>query len=161
GSQKLMRRMWRGLRRWHQSNPIGLAAAHARHHYDVPVELYRLFLDDQLQYSCAYFRDPEHDTLEPAPQNKPIPAPSQLQLKPGMTVAEIGSGWGGFAIHLARETGARVIGVNVSPAQIKIARARAEAAGVSDRVEFRELDYREFTGQFDRVVSVGMMEHVG
>jgi cyclopropane-fatty-acyl-phospholipid synthase len=82
-------------------------------------------------------------------------------LKPGMTVAEIGSGWGGFAIHLARETGARVTAINVSPEQIKIARVHAEAAGVSDRVEFRELDYRQLTGQFDRVVSVGMMEHVG
>ena len=90
-------------------------------------------------------------------------ATSKLQFlsKPGMTVAEIGSGWGGFAIHLARETGAHVTGVNVSPAQIKVARAHAEAAGVSHRVEFRELDYRQFTGQFDRVVSVGMMEHVG
>ncbi|MFZ1184573.1 MAG: class I SAM-dependent methyltransferase, partial [Pseudolabrys sp.] len=60
GSQKLMRRVWRGLRRWHQANPIGIAAAHARHHYDISTELYRLFLDDQMQYSCAYFRDPEH-----------------------------------------------------------------------------------------------------
>jgi cyclopropane-fatty-acyl-phospholipid synthase len=64
GSQKLMRRVWRGLRRWHQANPIGLAAAHARHHYDISTELYRLFLDDQMQYSCAYFRNPERDTLE-------------------------------------------------------------------------------------------------
>ncbi len=114
-----------------------------------------------MQYSCAYFRDPEHDTLEEAQRNKLIHATSKLQLKPGMTVAEIGSGWGGFAIHLARETGVHVTGVNVSPAQVKVARAHAEAAGVSDRVEFRELDYRQFTGQFDRVVSVGMMEHVG
>src|SRR5260221_2303426 len=77
-----------------------------------------------------------------------------------MTVAEIGSGWGGFAIHLAREAGARVTAVNVSPEQIKVARANVAAAGVSDRVEFRELDYRQLTGKFDRVVSVGMMEHV-
>jgi cyclopropane-fatty-acyl-phospholipid synthase len=156
-----MRRIWRGLRRWHQANPIGLAAAHARHHYDIPTELYRLFLDDQMQYSCAYFRDPEHDTLEQAQRNKLIHATSKLQLKPGMSVAEIGSGWGGFAIHLARETGARVTAVNVSAEQIKIARASAEADGLSDRIEFRELDYRQLTGQFDRVVSVGMMEHVG
>jgi len=161
GSQKLMRRVWRALRRRHQANPIGIAAAHARHHYDISAELYRLFLDDQMQYSCAYFRDPEQDTLEQAQRNKLIHATSKLQLKPGMTVAEIGSGWGGFAIHLARETGARVTAVNVSPEQIKVARAYAEAAGVSDRVEFRELDYRQFTGQFDRVVSVGMMEAVG
>ena len=161
GSQKLMRRVWRGLRRWHQANPIGLAAAHARHHYDISTELYQLFLDDQMQYSCAYFRDPEHETLEQAQRNKLIHATSKLQLKPGMTVAEIGSGWGGFAIHLARETGARVTAINVSPEQIKIARVHAEAAGVADLVEFRELDYRQLTGQFDRVVSVGMMEHVG
>ena len=89
GSQKLMRRVWRGLRRWHQANPIGLAAAHARHHYDISTELYRLFLDDQMQYSCAYFRDPEHETLEQAQRNKLIYATSKLQLKPGMTVAEI------------------------------------------------------------------------
>ena len=162
GSQKLMRRVWRGLRRWHQANPVGLAAAHARHHYDISTELYRLFLDDQMQYSCAYFRDPEHETLEQAQHNKLIHATSKLQLKPGMTVAEIGSGWGGFAIlDLARQTGAHITAINVSPEQIKAARTYAEAAGVSDRVEFRELDYRQLTGQFDRVVSVGMMEHVG
>ncbi|MGC1643981.1 MAG: class I SAM-dependent methyltransferase, partial [Pseudolabrys sp.] len=85
GSQKLMRRVWRGLRRWHQANPIGIAAAHARHHYDISTELYRLFLDDQMQYSCAYFRDPEHETLEQAQHNKLIHATSKLQLKPGMT----------------------------------------------------------------------------
>ena len=153
--------LWRWLRRWHQANPIGLAAAHARHHYDISTELYRLFLDDQMQYSCAYFRDPERDTLEQAQQNKLVHATSKLRLKPGMTVAEIGSGWGGFAIHLARETGAHVTAVNVSPEQIKVARDLADAAGVSDHIEFRELDYRQLTGQFDRVVSVGMMEHVG
>jgi cyclopropane-fatty-acyl-phospholipid synthase len=161
GSQKLMRRIWRGLRRWHQANPIGLAAAHARHHYDISTEIYRLFLDDKMQYSCAYFRDPERDTLEQAQQNKLVHATSKLRLKPGMKVAEIGSGWGGFAIHLARETGVHVTAVNVSLEQNKVARTHAEAAGVSDRIEFRELDYRQLTGQFDRVVSVGMMEHVG
>src|SRR6187200_883140 len=134
GTQKLMRRLWRSLRRWHQANPIGLAAAHARHHYDVSPELYRLFLDDQMQYSCAYFRNPERDTLEQAQRNKLIHATSKLALKPGMTVAEIGSGWGGFAIHLARETGAHVTAVNVSPEQIKTARGAAEAAGVAELV---------------------------
>jgi len=161
GSQKLVRRVWRGLRRWHQANSIVRATANARHHYDISTELYRLFLDDQMQYSCAYFRNPEHETLEQAQRNKLIHATSKLRLKPGMTVAEIGSGWGGFAIHLAREAGVRVTAINVSPEQIKVARVNAEAAGVSDRVEFRELDYRQLTGQFDRVTSVGMMEHVG
>ena len=118
GSQKLMRRLWRALRRWHQANPVGTAAKQARHHYDLSTDLYRLFLDDDMQYSCAYFRDPEHDTLEEAQRYKLIHATAKLQLKPGMTVAEIGSGWGGFAIHLAKHTGARVVGINVSPEQI-------------------------------------------
>jgi cyclopropane-fatty-acyl-phospholipid synthase len=160
-SQRVLRRVWRGLRRWHQANPIGKSAAHARHHYDLSTDLYRLFLDRDLHYSCAYFRDPERDTLEDAQRNKLIHATSKLRLTPGMTVAEIGSGWGGFAIHLARESGARVVALNLSPEQIKVARERAEEAGVAGQVEFRELDYRELTGQFDRVVSVGMMEHVG
>ena len=161
GGQKLLRRAWRALRRWHQANPVGTAARQARHHYDLSTELYRLFLDDDMQYSCAYFHDPEHDSLEDAQRYKLIHATSKLQLKPGMSVVEIGSGWGGFAIHLAKATGARVTGINVSPEQIKISRERAIAAGVADRVEFRELDYRNVEGQFDRVVSVGMMEHVG
>ena len=85
----------------------------------------------------------------------------KLQLKPGMSVIEIGSGWGGFAIHLAKQTGARVVAINVSPEQIRVARERAKAAGVDNLVEFREIDYRNVEGSFDRVVSVGMMEHVG
>lgn len=123
--------------------------------------MYRLFLDEDLQYSCAYFRDPERDTLEEAQRYKLIHATAKLQLKPGMSVIEIGSGWGGFAIHLAKQTGARVLAINVSPEQIRVARERAKAAGVGHLVEFREIDYRNVEGSFDRVVSVGMMEHVG
>ncbi len=160
-SAQLRRRLFRAMRRWHQANSVGIAAKNARHHYDLSTELYRLFLDDDLQYSCAYFRDPARDTLEQAQRNKLIHATSKLALKPGMRVCEIGSGWGGFAIHLARETGAQVTAINVSPEQIKIARERAAAAGVADKVQFIEIDYRALTGQFDRVVSVGMMEHVG
>jgi cyclopropane-fatty-acyl-phospholipid synthase len=160
-SAQLRRRLFRAMRRWHQANSVGIAAKNARHHYDLSTELYRLFLDDDLQYSCAYFRDPARDTLEQAQRNKLIHATSKLALKPGMRVCEIGSGWGGFAIHLARETAAHVTAINVSPEQIKIARERAAAAGVADKVEFIEIDYRALTGQFDRVVSVGMMEHVG
>lgn len=161
GSQKAMRKIWRGLRRWHQANPIGTAAKNARHHYDISSELYRLFLDKEMQYSCAYFRDPERETLEQAQRNKLIHATTKLQLKPGMKVAEIGSGWGGFAIHIARETGAHVTAINVSPEQLAVSRERAKEAGVADRIDFRELDYRNLEGKFDRVVSVGMMEHVG
>ncbi len=160
-SQRLLRRVWRGVKRWHQANPIGVAAANARHHYDVPTDIYRLFLDDGLNYSCAFFEHPEHDSLEQAQQAKLRRATAKLLLRPGMTVAEIGSGWGSFAIYIAAATGARVTAINVSPEQIRVAQERARAAGVEDRVEFRELDYRALTGRFDRVVSVGMMEHVG
>jgi cyclopropane-fatty-acyl-phospholipid synthase len=161
GTQKLLRRWWRAAKRWHQANPVGVAAANARHHYDISTAIYRLFLDDGLNYSCAFFEDPEHDTLEQAQSNKLRRATLKLRLQPEMTVAEIGSGWGSFAIHIATTTGARVTAVNVSPEQIRVARERAQQAGVGDRVEFREMDYRALTGRFDRVVSVGMMEHVG
>lgn len=161
GSQRLLRRLWRGMRRWHQANTVAAAARNARHHYDLSTELYRLFLDEDMNYSCAYFHDPERDTLEQAQRNKLIHATAKLELQPGMSVVEIGSGWGGFAIHLAKEAGAHVLALNVSPEQIRIARERAAAAGVSDLVEFREADYRNVDGRFDRVVSVGMMEHVG
>jgi cyclopropane-fatty-acyl-phospholipid synthase len=160
-SQKLSRRIRIALKRWHQHNPIARAAARARHHYDLSTDLYRLFLDRDLNYTCAYFRDPERDTLEQAQQNKLVHATAKLRLEPGMRVAEIGSGWGSFAIHLARTTGAQVVAINVSPEQIKVSREFAAAAGVANLVEFREVDYRNLEGRFDRVVSVGMMEAVG
>jgi cyclopropane-fatty-acyl-phospholipid synthase len=160
-SQRLMRRLWRALRRWHQANSMNVAVANARHHYDISTDLYRLFLDDGLNYSCAIFENPERDTLEEAQQHKLVRATAKLRLRPGMTVAEIGSGWGSLAIHIARTTGARVVAINISPEQIRVARERATQAGVSDLVEFRELDYRALEGRFDRVVSIGMMEHVG
>lgn len=160
-SQKLLRRFWRTMKRWQQANPVGVAATNARQHYDVPVEIYRLFLDDGLNYSCAFFEDPANDTLEVAQHAKLRRATLKLGLKPGMTVAEIGSGWGSLAIDIARATGASVLAANVSPEQIRIARERAAAAGVADLVTFQEVDYRDITGRFDRVVSVGMMEHVG
>jgi cyclopropane-fatty-acyl-phospholipid synthase len=161
GAQKVLRRLFFVLRRWHQANSLGRAAANASHHYDLSTELYRLFLDEQMQYTCAYYRDPEHDTLEEAQRNKLIHIASKLRLEPGMTVAELGCGWGGLAIHLARETGVRVTAVNVSSEQVRMAREYARQAGVSDRVAFHEMDYRRLTGTFDRVVSIGLMEHVG
>jgi cyclopropane-fatty-acyl-phospholipid synthase len=160
-SQRMLRRFWHVMRRRHQANSVAAAAVNARRHYDVPVEVYRLFLDAGLNYSCAFFRDPEHDTLEAAQQAKLERATAKLGLKPGMSVAEIGSGWGSFAVHIAKATGARVVAINVSPEQLKISRALATEQGVADLVEFREQDYRDLQGRFDRVVSVGMMEHVG
>ena len=159
--QALLRRLWRAARRWHHANPEAAAAVNARHHYDLSTELYRLFLDDQLNYSCAIFEHPATDTLEQAQQRKLERATAKLRLRQGMTVAEIGSGWGAFAIHIAATTGARVTAINVSPEQLRIARERADVAGVGGLVEFHELDYRALEGRFDRVVSVGMMEHVG
>jgi cyclopropane-fatty-acyl-phospholipid synthase len=160
-SQKVLRRFWHIMRRRHQANSVAAAAVNARRHYDVPVEVYRLFLDQGLNYSCGFFHDPDHDTLEAAQQTKLARATAKLGLKPGMTVAEIGSGWGSFAVHIAKTTGARVVAINVSPEQLKISRALAGEQGVSGLVEFREMDYRALQGRFDRVVSVGMMEHVG
>jgi len=159
--QVLLRRFWRAAKRRHQANPAKAAVANARHHYDLSTDLYRLFLDDGLNYSCAVFEHPETDTLEQAQLRKLRRATAKLRLRPGITVAEIGSGWGSFAIHIAAATGARVTAINVSPEQLRIARENAVAAGVADLVEFRELDYRALEGRFDRVVSVGMMEHVG
>jgi cyclopropane-fatty-acyl-phospholipid synthase len=160
-SQRVLRRMWRGLKRWHQANPLGIAAANARHHYDLSTDLYRLFLDEGLNYSCAFFENPEADTLEQAQQTKLARITAKLDPKPGMVVAEIGSGWGSMAIYIAQTTGARVVAINVSPEQLRIARERAAQAGVAELIEFRELDYRALEGRFDRIVSVGMMEHVG
>jgi cyclopropane-fatty-acyl-phospholipid synthase len=159
--QVLLRRLWRAAKRSHQANPAAAAAANARHHYDLSTDLYRLFLDDGLNYSCAVFEHPKSDTLEQAQVRKLQRATAKLRLRPNMTVAEIGSGWGAFAIHIAATTGARVTAINVSPEQIRIARENAAAAGVEGLVEFRQLDYRALEGRFDRVVSVGMMEHVG
>ena len=157
--QGAMRRGWRAMRRRQQQNDVERAKQQARHHYDISTELYQLFLDDDLNYSCAFYRSPD-DTLEEAQAAKLNRAVAKLQLKPGMSVVEIGSGWGSFAIKLAKE-GAQVTALNVSPEQIAISKERAKKAGVADKIDFVWKDYREFEGSFDRVVSVGMMEHVG
>jgi cyclopropane-fatty-acyl-phospholipid synthase len=157
--QGLVRRSWRAMRRWQQKNDVENAKSQARHHYDLSTDLYRLFLDKELNYSCAFFRTPE-DTLEQAQKAKLDRATAKLGIEPGMSVAEIGGGWGSFAIRLA-QAGANVTSINVSPEQIAIARDAAAKAGVGDRVDFVQKDYREVGGAFDRVVSVGMMEHVG
>ncbi|TPG13668.1 SAM-dependent methyltransferase [Sphingomonas oligophenolica] len=130
------------------------------HHYDLSDRLYDLFLDADRQYSCAYFTDPTN-TLEQAQADKKAHIAAKLALKPGMRVLDIGCGWGGMALYLHQKTGAEVLGVTLSEEQIKVARRRAEEAGVGDKVTFELIDYRAVTGQFDRIVSVGMFEHVG
>jgi len=157
--QGLLRKGWKAFRRHQQKNSVERAKKQARHHYDLSTELYRLFLDDGLNYSCAYYTDPD-DSLEAAQAAKLTHLVAKLDLKPDMDVLEIGGGWGSLAIRMA-QAGARVTSLNVSPEQVKIAEERVRAAGLEGRVTFVLKDYREFEGRFDRVISVGMMEHVG
>jgi cyclopropane-fatty-acyl-phospholipid synthase len=129
-------------------------------HYDIGNEFYRLWLDEQMLYTCAYFSTPT-DTLEQAQIAKMDHVCRKLQLKPGEQVAEAGCGWGALALHMARDYGVRVKAYNVSHQQILYARERARAEGLDGRVEFVEDDYRNIDGRFDAFVSVGMLEHVG
>ncbi|MDR6848036.1 MAG: class I SAM-dependent methyltransferase [Sphingomonas sp.] len=147
----------------HRIGRINMARRSKRnvaHHYDLSGRLYDLFLDADRQYSCAYFTDPSN-SLEQAQDDKKAHIAAKLALKPGMTVLDIGCGWGGMALYLHQMTGARVLGVTLSEEQLKVARERAAAAGVSDMVTFELIDYRHVQGKFDRIVSVGMFEHVG
>ncbi|MDY7523604.1 cyclopropane-fatty-acyl-phospholipid synthase family protein [Sphingomonas sp. 10B4] len=130
------------------------------HHYDLSDRLYDLFLDADRQYSCAYFTDPAN-SLEQAQDDKKAHIAAKLALAPGTRVLDIGCGWGGMALYLHQQTGAEVLGVTLSEEQLKVARERADAAGVADKVKFELIDYRHVTGKFDRIVSVGMFEHVG
>ncbi|MBZ8134528.1 cyclopropane-fatty-acyl-phospholipid synthase family protein [Afifella sp. IM 167] len=160
-AQTVINGAYRALRRWHQYNPLWKAKENAKHHYNVKEDIYRLFLDERMQYSCAYWRDPENETLEQAQLNKLRHIGAKLDLKPGMRVLDIGSGWGGLAIFLAQTFDVEVTGVNPATEQLAAARRWAEAEGLSGKVTFIESDYREITGQYDRIVSVGMFEHVG
>lgn len=138
--------------------------ANVKHHYDIGNDLYRLFLDDDMQYSCAYWPRPDM-TLEEAQTAKKAHIAAKLALKPGQRVLDIGCGWGGMAITLAKLEQVEVHGITLSEEQFALARQRAEAAGVADRVKFELIDYRDLAareaGRFDRIVSVGMFEHVG
>ncbi|WP_423142103.1 class I SAM-dependent methyltransferase [Parablastomonas sp. CN1-191] len=133
------------------------------HHYDLGNDFYRLFLDRQMQYSCAYWPR-EGMTLDEAQEAKLAHIAAKLHLEPGMTVLDIGCGWGGLAIWLAKRCGARVTGITLSEEQLALARQNAQDAGVADRVTFELIDYRDMAARgdrFDRIVSVGMFEHVG
>jgi cyclopropane-fatty-acyl-phospholipid synthase len=149
------------VRRVVQYNPVGRSRRNVAHHYDLNGRLYSLFLDRDRQYSCAYF--PRGDeTLEEAQAAKKRHIAAKLCLdRPGLRILDIGCGWGGMALTLARDFGAHVTGITLSQEQLNEARARAAAEGLQDRVQFELLDYRSVTETFDRVVSVGMFEHVG
>ncbi|MEN9500571.1 MAG: hypothetical protein RIS83_2391 [Pseudomonadota bacterium] len=148
-------------RRLDQFNPAPRARRNVAHHYDLNGRLYALFLDRDRQYSCAYFQTGE-ESLEEAQAAKKRHIAAKLKLdRPGLEVLDIGCGWGGMAITLAQEWGARVTGITLSTEQLAVARARAAEAGLSERVRFALMDYRDWHQPVDRIVSVGMFEHVG
>ncbi|HEU4652141.1 MAG TPA: cyclopropane-fatty-acyl-phospholipid synthase family protein, partial [Croceibacterium sp.] len=130
------------------------------HHYDIGNAIYRTFLDPDMQYSCGYFTDPAN-SIEQAQLDKKAHIAAKLHLSPGQKVVDIGCGWGGLALYLNRVADVDVLGVTLSTEQLAVARERAQKAGVADRVRFELMDYRDLEGPFDRVVSIGMFEHLG
>ena len=143
-----------------QYNPVSKAQRKVAHHYDLSGALYDLFLDADHQYSCAYFMSPD-DTLEQAQEQKKCHLAAKLLLEPGAQVLDIGSGWGGLALYLAVHAGVDVDGVTLSKEQLEVSRKSAAEADLAQRVKFHLRDYREISGTYDRIVSVGMFEHVG
>ncbi|MDJ0943452.1 MAG: cyclopropane-fatty-acyl-phospholipid synthase family protein [Kiloniellales bacterium] len=156
-AQERLRLLWRRLM---QINGVAQARRNVAHHYDLSGSLYDLFLDRDRQYSCAYFPEPGCD-LEQAQLAKKRHIAAKLLLEPGQEVLDIGSGWGGLALYLAETAQARVTGITLSEEQLAHARARAARAGLDRQVHFALRDYRQQSGRFDRIVSVGMFEHVG
>ncbi|HTN97315.1 MAG TPA: cyclopropane-fatty-acyl-phospholipid synthase family protein [Nordella sp.] len=160
GAARFFNKIRIGMKRLDQYNPVGKAKANVAHHYDLSGALYDLFLDRDRQYSCAYFETPE-SSLEDAQLAKKRHLAAKLNIKPGMKVLDIGSGWGGLGLYLAETCGAKVTGVTLSEEQLKMSMERARQRSVSNTVDFRLLDYRLLDEPFDRIVSVGMFEHVG
>lgn len=158
--QKFIRKVSMLTRRKQQANKVGQAQQNVAHHYDLGNEFYKLFLDKNMLYSCAYFQN-DQQSLEQAQRNKLRLIASKLNLEPGQMVLDIGCGWGDMALYLASMEDVRVLGVTLSTEQQKLATKRAADMGLSDRVDFRLQDYRDLDEQFDRIVSVGMFEHVG
>jgi cyclopropane-fatty-acyl-phospholipid synthase len=161
GLHKMIRRFRTLTRRFAQFNHAKKSKEHVAHHYDLNGHLYDLFLGRDKQYSCAYFSAP-NETLEDAQIGKKRHIAAKLHLdRPDLKVLDIGCGWGGLALNLAQDCGADVLGVTLSEEQIGIARDRAEKAKLTDNCRFELVDYRALGGKYDRIVSVGMFEHVG
>ncbi len=159
--QTLRSRARKAFRRVSQYNPARRARRNVAHHYDLDSGFFKLLLDRDMQYSCAYFPHGD-ESLDAAQAAKKQHIAAKLRLdRPGLTVLDIGCGWGGLALTLARDYGARVTGITLSTEQLAVARARAAAEGLSDQVSFELQDYRALNRPFDRIVSVGMFEHVG
>lgn len=149
------------VRRLKQYNPVGKAQKNVAHHYDLSGQLYDLFLDADRQYSCAFFRNGD-ESLEQAQADKKLHLAAKLLFdRPGMKLLDIGSGWGGLGLYLAQAGDCEVTGVTLSTEQHKVSQERAKKAGMDDRVQFHLRDYREDNNKYDRIVSVGMFEHVG
>ncbi|WOJ90097.1 cyclopropane-fatty-acyl-phospholipid synthase family protein [Methylocapsa polymorpha] len=160
GWVRLLQQARMGLRRFEQANDALRAKRNVAHHYDLDRGLYALFLDSDLQYSCAYF-EADGQSLDEAQLAKKRHIAAKLMPGPGQRILDIGCGFGGMAIYLARYCDASVTGVTLSKAQLGVAKDRAAALGLSAATDFRMLDYREIDGCFNRIVSVGMFEHVG
>ena len=141
-------------------NLIGKSKENVAHHYDISEKFYDLFLDEKRQYSCAYFKS-EDNTLEEAQNNKIDHIIKKLNLKPNQRVLDIGCGWGTLAIDIAKKTQCEVVGITLSENQLEYAKQKAQEMNLENQVEFRLADYRQLNEKFDRVVSVGMFEHVG
>lgn len=141
-------------------NPRGKARRNAEHTYNLTRRLYELFLDEDRQYTMAYYRNTAN-SLEKAQVDKKAHLAAKMHIKPGMRILDVGCGWGGFALFLARHYDVEVKGVALAPDQIAFCRERAEAEGLADRVRFDLMDYRDVAGTFDRISSVGLLEHVG
>ena len=158
--QKALKKYLKKIRRFHQRNKTTASRKNVQHHYDLSNDFYRLFLDEDLQYSCGYWPR-EGMTLEESQKAKKAHIAAKLNLKPGMKVLDIGCGWGGMSIFIAENFGCEVVGVTLSDEQHALARARVKEAGLEGKVDIRLQDYRHVEETFDAVVSVGMFEHVG
>ncbi len=159
-SRRMMGALRTVCRRIAQYNPAGRSQKNVAHHYDLSDELYKLFLDKDMQYSCAYFDTPD-DALDDAQEKKKRHIAKKLLLRPDLSILDIGSGWGGMGLKLARDFNCKVYGVTLSSGQHRISNRRAREAGLADKATFALKDYREIKERFDRIVSVGMFEHVG
>ena len=141
-------------------NFILKAKKNVAHHYDISEKLYDLFLDEKRQYYCAYFKN-DNDSLETAQNNKIQHIIKKLNLKPNQKVLDIGSGWGSLAIEIAKASKCEVIGITLSENQLEYSNKKAKELNLENQVRFKIMDYRELNEKFDRIVSVGMLEHVG
>ena len=153
-------KLFQNFKSFLKRNNIINSKKNVAHHYDISDDLYKIFLDKKMQYSCGYFIN-EKNSLEEAQNNKIKFIIKKLKINSNCKVLDIGSGWGGLSVEIAKQTGANVLGITLSENQLAHSKTYAESQGVNNLVEFRLMDYRDVSESFDRIVSVGMFEHVG